>query len=70
MTVFFASQLRHLNIVIDPSAMLLKLHPNVIGTTAAETLFGSKYVVVMGVGAADPGSAGTLVAGPSLRPSA
>ena len=69
MTVFFASQLRHLNIVIDPSAMLLKLHPNVIGTTAAETLFGSKYVVV-GVGAADPGSAGTLVAGPSLRPSA
>ncbi len=57
MTVFFASQLRHVNIVIDPSAMLPKLHPNVIGTTAAETLFGSKYVVVVGVGAADGGSA-------------
>ena len=57
LTVFFASQLRHLNIVIDPSAMLPKLHPNVIGTTAAETLFGSKYVVVVGVGAADGGSA-------------
>lgn len=57
LTLFFASQLRHLNIVIDPSAMLPKLHPNVIGTTAAETLFGSKYVVVVGVGAADGGSA-------------
>ena len=57
LTVFFASQLRHLNIVIDPSAMLPKQHPNVIGTTAAETLFGSKYVVVVGVGAADGGSA-------------
>ncbi len=57
LTVFFASQLRHLNIVIDPSAMLPKLHPNVIGTTTAETLFGSKYVVVVGVGAADGGSA-------------
>ena len=57
LTVFFASQLRHLNIVIDPSAMLPKLHPNVIGTTVAETLFGSKYVVVVGVAAADGGTA-------------
>ena len=57
LTLFFASQLRHLNIVIDPSAMLPKQHPNVIGTTAAETLFGSKYVVVVGVAAADGGSA-------------
>ena len=57
LTLFFASQLRHLNIVIDPSAMLPKQHPNVIGTTAAETLFGSKYVVVVGVGAVDGGSA-------------
>ena len=30
---------------------------NVIGTTAAETLFGSKYVVVVGVAAADGGTA-------------
>ncbi len=57
LTLFFASQLRHLNIVIDPSAMLPKQHPNVIGTTAAETLFGSKYVVVVGVAAADGGTA-------------
>ena len=57
MTVFFAAQVRHLKIVIDPSAMLPKAHPNVIGTTAAETLFGSKYVVVIGVGATDGGTA-------------
>ncbi len=57
LTVFFATQVRHLKIVIDPSAMLPKLHPNVIGTTLAETLFGSKYVVVIGVSAADGGTA-------------
>jgi uncharacterized protein len=57
LTVFFAAQVRHLKIVIDPSAMLPKAHPNVIGTTAAETLFGSKYVVVIGVGAKDGGTA-------------
>jgi uncharacterized protein len=57
LTVFFAAQVRHLKIVIDPSAMLPKAHPNVIGTTAAETLFGSKYVVVIGVSAADGGTA-------------
>ena len=57
LTVFFGAQIRHLKIVIDPSAMLPKQHPNVIGTTAAETLFGAKYVVVVGVSAADGGTA-------------
>jgi uncharacterized protein len=57
LTVFFAAQVRHLKIVIDPSAMLPKAHPNVIGTTAAETLFGSKYVVVIGVSPATGGTA-------------
>ena len=57
LTVFFAAQVRHLKIVIDPSAMLPKAHPNVMGTTAAETLFGSKYVVVIGVSAAGGGTA-------------
>ena len=57
LTVFFGTQIRHLKIVIDPSAMLPKQHPNVIGTTAAETLFGSKYVVVVGVSAVDGGTA-------------
>lgn len=57
LTAFFAAQVRHLKIVIDPSAMLPKAHPNVIGTTAAEKLFGSKYVVVIGVSDADGGTA-------------
>ncbi len=57
LTVFFAAQVRHLKIVIDPSAMLPKAHPNVLGTTAAEKLFGSKYVVVIGVSATDGGTA-------------
>ncbi len=53
MTAFFAAQVRNLKIVIDPSTMLPKSHPNVIGTNTAEALFGSKYVVVVGVNAND-----------------
>ena len=56
-TVFFAAQIRNLKIVIDPTALLPKQHPNVIGTNLAEALFGSKYVVVVGVSAADSGTA-------------
>ncbi len=56
LTLFFATQVRHLKIVIDPSAMLPKSHPNVIGTTLAETLFGSKYVTVVGVSAVGGGT--------------
>ncbi len=57
LTVLLGSQIRNLKIVIDPVAMLPKAHPNVIGTTVAETLFGSKYVIVVGVSAADGGTA-------------
>jgi uncharacterized protein len=56
-TALLGSQIRNLKIVIDPVAMLPKAHPNVIGTTAAETIFGSKYVIVIGVSAADGGTA-------------
>ena len=56
-TVLLGAQVRHLRIVIDPSAMLPKAHPNVIGTNIAETLFGSKYVVVVGVSRTDGSSA-------------
>ena len=62
-TVLLGTQVRHLKIVIDPSAMLPKAHPNVIGTNIAEALFGSKYVVVVGVSRNDGKSAlqiGTL----------
>ena len=56
-TVLLGAQVRHLKIVIDPSAMLPKAHPNVIGTNIAEALFGSKYVVVVGVSRSDASSA-------------
>ena len=56
-TVLLGAQVRHLKIVIDPSAMLPKAHPNVIGTNIAEALFGSKYVVVVGVSRSDGQSA-------------
>ena len=57
MTAFFAAQVRDLKIVIDPSTMLPKLHPNVVGTNVAEALFGSKYMVVVGVNAVDGSTA-------------
>lgn len=57
MTAFFGMQITNLRIVINPNTMLPKEHPNVIGTNTAETLFGSKHVVVVGVSAADDGSA-------------
>lgn len=57
LTAFFAFQVKSLKIVIDSNSMLPKDHPNVIGTNTAETLFGSKHVVVLGVSAADGGSA-------------
>lgn len=56
LTAFFAFQIKNLKIVIDPNTMLPKEHPSVIGTNTAETLFGSKHVVVLGVAAADGGS--------------
>lgn len=56
LTVFFGLQMTNLKIVIDPNTMLPQEHPNVIGTNLAETIFGSKYVVVVGVSAKDGGS--------------
>ncbi|WP_051242203.1 outer membrane lipoprotein-sorting protein [Azohydromonas australica] len=55
LTAFFALQIKHLKIVIDPNTMLPKDHPNVVGTNTAESLFGSKHVVVLGVSARDGG---------------
>lgn len=57
LTVFFGFQVTNLKIVINPNTMLPQEHPHVIGTNTAETLFGSKHVVVVGVSAADGGSA-------------
>lgn len=48
-TVFMVSQMRHLKVVIDPNQMLPQQHPYVIGTNLAEKIFGSNYVLVIGV---------------------
>jgi uncharacterized protein len=49
LTVALATQIRNLRIVIDPASLLPQQHANVIGTNLAEKLFGSKYVIVVGV---------------------
>lgn len=56
-TVFFATQVRNLQIVINPNTMLPQSHASVIGTNLAESLFGSKHVVVIGISAADGSTA-------------
>jgi predicted RND superfamily exporter protein len=56
LTLFFGFQIKNLKIVIDPNTMLPQSHPNVIGTNYAESLFGSKHVVVVGISAKDGGS--------------
>ena len=56
-TLFFATQIRNLQIVINPNTMLPQTHPSVIATNLAEALFGSKHVVVIGISSADGGSA-------------
>jgi len=56
-TALLATQIHNLRIVIDPASLLPQAHPNVIGTTLAEKLFGSKYVIVVGVAPADGGTA-------------
>ena len=48
-TVFMVSQMRHLKVIVDPNQMLPQKHPYVIGTNFAEKVFGSNYVLVVGV---------------------
>ena len=43
------SQARNLRIIIDPNTMLPQSHPYVSTTLRAEKIFGSKYIVVIGV---------------------
>jgi len=43
------SQARNLRIVIDPNTMLPQSHPYVATTLKVEKIFGSKYIVVIGV---------------------
>ncbi len=55
-TVFLGLQIKNLKIVINPNTMLPQQHENVIGTNLAESLFGSKHVIVIGVSAANGGT--------------
>lgn len=48
-TAIALSQARHLRIIIDPNTMLPQTHPYVATTNKVEELFGSKYIVVIGI---------------------
>ncbi|MBZ5634392.1 MAG: MMPL family transporter, partial [Acidobacteriia bacterium] len=48
-TALAVSQARNLRIVIDPNTMLPQSHPYVATTLKVEKIFGSKYIVVIGV---------------------
>ena len=48
-TAFMLSQARNLKMVIDPNALLPQDHPFVVTTRTVEEVFGSKYVVVIGL---------------------
>jgi len=48
-TVALLFQITHLKIIIDTSALLPQAHPYVVATNKVEALFGSKYVVVIGI---------------------
>lgn len=48
-TAIAISQARHLRIIIDPNTMLPQSHPYVTTNTKVEQIFGSKYVVVIGI---------------------
>ncbi len=49
LTCLLMSQIRHLQVIIDPNTFLPQEHPYVITTNTVEDLFGSKYLVVIGL---------------------
>lgn len=48
-TVLAVSQARNLRVIIDPNTILPQSHPYVATTLLVEKIFGSKYIVVIGV---------------------
>lgn len=48
-TAVAVSQARNLRVIIDPNTMLPQSHPYVSTTLLVEKIFGSKYIVVIGV---------------------
>jgi uncharacterized protein len=51
LTILCCMQLRQLHVVIDSAKLLPPDHRDVVGTIAAESLFGSRHVVVVGISA-------------------
>jgi predicted RND superfamily exporter protein len=48
-TLLAISQIRHLRVIVDPGTIAPAHHPYVVATNHVEALFGSKYVVVVGI---------------------
>ena len=48
-TIAAVIQAKNLNIIIDPNTMLPQSHPYVTTSNLVEKVFGSKYVVMVGV---------------------
>lgn len=48
-TCLLMSQVRHLQVIIDPNTFLPQKHPYVITTNTVEEIFGSKYTIVIGL---------------------
>lgn len=48
-TVGLALQIKNLRVIVDPNTMVPQDHPYVAATTLVEQIFGSKYVVVIGI---------------------
>src|SRR5437870_1044799 len=48
-TMFLASRAKTLELIIDPNNLLPQSHPYVSTTNFVEKVFGSKYVVLIGI---------------------
>ncbi|MFZ1547532.1 MAG: hypothetical protein WAT12_10610 [Candidatus Nitrotoga sp.] len=48
-TIAAVIQAKNLNIIIDPNTMLPQSHPYVTTSNQVEKVFGSKYVVMVGI---------------------
>ncbi len=48
-TGVLAFQITHLRVIIDPNTMLPQEHPYVVATNWVERVFGSKYVIIIGI---------------------
>ena len=52
-TLLLLSQIRSLQVIVDPDETFPQSHPFVIATNTVEQLFGNKYAVVIGITARD-----------------